>query len=67
MFSEGNRIIVIKTFFATPFSDLFRLEINYDFLLIDLSFNLPFCKRKQLLKGRIRDRIMQTLKLHFVS
>jgi len=29
MFSEGNRIIVIKTFFATPFSDLFRLEINY--------------------------------------
>jgi len=42
MFSEGIRIIVIKTFFATPFSDLFRLEINYDFLLIDLSCELTF-------------------------
>ena len=28
---RGNRIIVIDSFFATPFSDVFRLKVNRDF------------------------------------
>ena len=32
---RGNRIIVIDTFFATSFSDLFRLKINFTILSID--------------------------------
>jgi hypothetical protein len=67
MFSEGNRIIVIKTFFATSFSDLFRLEINYQILAIDLGFNIPFQQRKQLVHVRIRDHITQNSKFDFVS
>ena len=63
MFSEGNRIIVIKMFFATPFSDLFRLQFNNENLLIDLYVNITFQQRKQLLHERIRDHIMQMLKL----
>ena len=50
MFSEGNRIIVIKTFFATPFSDLFRLKINFEFLRIDLYFNITFLATQTTLK-----------------
>ena len=33
---------MIDTFFATPFSDLFRLEINSKILPIDLDFNIIF-------------------------
>ena len=62
MFSEGIRIIVIKTFFATPFSDLFRLKINYEFLLIELNCNITFYERKQLLNERIRDHFTHLLK-----
>ena len=67
MFSEGIRIIVIKTFFATPFSDLFRLVINYKILSMDLYFNITFYQRKQLLHERIRDHFTHVLKLNFVS
>ena len=67
MFSEGNRIIVIKTFFATPFSDLFRLKINYKILPIDLYFDISFYQRKQLLYVRIRDHFTHMLKLDSVS
>ena len=67
MFSEGIRIIVIKTFFATPFSDLFRLKINYEFLLIELNCNITFYERKQLLYERIRDHFTHLLKLNIVS
>ena len=67
MFSEGNRIIVIKMFFAIPFSDLFRLAINYEILLIDLSSTSTFYQRKQLLHERIRDHFTHMLKLDFVS
>lgn len=67
MFSEGIRIIVIKTFFAIPFSDLFRLNINYEILTIDPHFNITFCDRKQLLHERIRDHFTHMLKLNFVS
>ena len=52
---RGNRIIVIETFFATSFSDLFRLEINSKIMVIDLYFNLTFYQRKQLFNERIRD------------
>ena len=64
---RGNRIIVIKTFFATPFSDLFRLNINCKILLIDLYFKITFHQGKQLLYERIRDYITHMLKLSFVS
>ena len=67
MFSEGNRIIVIKTFFATPFSDLFRLEINSGIFPMELSFNIPFPQRKQLVHVRIRDHITNNSKFDFVS
>jgi hypothetical protein len=67
MFSEGIRIIVIKTFFATSFSDLFRLEINCEILPIDCRFNIPFSERKQLVGERIRDHITQNTKLIIVS
>ena len=59
---RGNRIIVIDTFFATPFSDLFRLPINDEILLINRYFNITLCERKQLLRERIRDHITQMLK-----
>jgi len=64
---RGNRIIVIDTFFAISFSDLFRLKINCEILPIDRCFNIPFQQRKQLSYGRIRDRITQMLKLIIVS
>ena len=67
MFSEGNRIIVIETFFATPFSDLFRLNINYKILLINIYSNISFSQRKQLLHERIRDYFTHMLKFDFVS
>ena len=65
MFSEGNRIIVIKTFFATSFSDLFRLEINSKIFAIDLCFNTPFQQLKQLVHVRIRDHITNNSNLDF--
>ena len=64
---RGNRIIVIKTFFATPFSDLFRLNINCKFLLIDHHFNITFRERKQLLNERIRDHFTHMMRFAFVS
>ena len=64
---RGNRIIVIKTFFATPFSDLFRLKINYEILQIDRALNVTLRVRKQLLRERIRDHITHMLKLLFMS
>jgi len=48
---------VIDTFFATSFSDLFRLKINSEILSIDLTFNITFKQRKRLLNERIRDHI----------
>jgi hypothetical protein len=39
---RGNRIIDNDIIFATSFSDLFQLEINYKILSIDRIFNLPF-------------------------
>jgi len=67
MFSEGNRIIVIKTFFATPFSDLFRLEINSEILPIVLCLYIPFQQRKQLVHVRIRDHITNNSNFDFMS
>jgi len=67
MFSEGNRIIVIKTFFATPFSDLFRLEIKSGIFPIDLIANIPFPQRKQFVHVRIHDHITNNSNFDFVS
>ena len=64
---RGNRIIVLETFFATSFSDLFRLKINYEILAIDLHVNITFCERKQLLHERIRDHITHNTSLVYVS
>jgi len=46
---------VIETFFATSFSDLFRLKINSKIMSIDRDHNAYFSERKQLLHERIRD------------
>lgn len=58
---------MIETFFATPFSDLFRLKINSEILSIDLPFNITFKQRKRLLNERIRDRIARLKRMFSVS
>ena len=58
---------MIDIIFATSFSDLFRMEINDEISLIDLGFNITFCKRKQLMRERIRDHITKMMRLAFVS
>jgi len=65
--SARNRIIVIDTFFAIPFSDLFRLKINSNFLPIDLLTNVTFKLRKRLLNERIRDHITHLKRMFCVS
>ena len=64
---RGNRIIVIDTFFAIPFSDLFRLKINSNFLPIDLLTNVTFKLRKRLLNERIRDHVTHLRRMFCVS
>ena len=51
------------TFFAIPFSDLFRTESNFKILSIDLTFKIAFYKRKRLLNERIRDHITHITRL----
>jgi len=58
---------VIETFFATSFSDLFRLKINSEILSIDLPFNITFKQRKRLLNERIRDHIARLKRMFRVS
>jgi hypothetical protein len=65
--SARDGIIDIDTFFATPFSDLFRLEINSKILPIDLRFNITFKQRKHLLNERIRDHITHLKRMFSVS
>jgi len=64
---RGNRIIVIETFFAIPFSDLFQFRSRSNFLAIDWSTNLTFRECKQLKHERIHDRITQNCKSVFMS
>ena len=64
---RGIRIIDIDTFFAIPFSDLFRLKINSKILTIDVSFNITFKQRKRLLNERIRDHITRLKRMFFMS
>ena len=51
------------TFFAIPFSDLFRTESNSKILSTDLTFKIAFYKRKRLLNERIRDHVTQITRL----
>ena len=64
---RGIRIIDIDTFFAIPFSDLFRLKIISEILSIDLTFNITFMQRKRLSNERIRDHITRLKQMFFVS
>ena len=64
---RGNRIIVIETFFATPFSDLFQIKVTLNFFTIDGSTNPRFAERKQLKYERIHDRITHYFTIRFVS
>jgi hypothetical protein len=58
---------VIDTFFATSFSDLFRLKINSEILSIDVTFKITFKQRKRLLNERIRDHITHLKRKFFMS
>jgi hypothetical protein len=64
---RGNRIIVIDIIFATSFSDLFRIEINCKILPIDRDCKSTFSKCKQFTHEKIRDHIMNMMRLAFVS
>ena len=64
---QGNRIIVIDTLFATPFSDLFQMKATLNFFAIDRSTNLTFVECKQLKHERIHDRITHFLMIRFMS
>ena len=55
------------TFFAIPFSDLFRLKINSEILAIDLPTNVTFKLRKRLLNERIQDHVTGLKQMFFVS
>ena len=58
---------MIETFFATSFSDLFRLKINSEILSIDPQLNITFKQRKRLLNERIRDYVTRLKQMFFVS
>ena len=64
---RGNRIIVIETFFATPFSDLFRLKSTSNFCALDRSTNATFAECKQLKDEKIHDRITHFFTITVVS
>ena len=64
---RGIRIIDIDTFFAIPFSDLFRLKINSNFLTIEVLTNVTFKLRKRLLNERIRDHVTRLKRMFSVS
>jgi hypothetical protein len=64
---RGNRIIVIDTFFAIPFSDLFRMIATPIFCARSITSNHSSHQRKHLTNERIDDRIAQTTRATFVS
>ena len=66
MSQRGNRIIVIDTFFAIPFSDLFRTTTTWIFFYDQRIYKRAFPDRKQLKDERIHDHIMQFRKIGFV-
>jgi hypothetical protein len=64
---RGNRIIVIDTFFAIPFSDLFRAKSTSNFFCDRRIYKRRFRECKQLKRVRIHDRIIQILTIVFMS
>lgn len=64
---QGNRIIVIDTFFATSFSDLFQMKATPIFYVRDRSINLAFAECKQLKNEKIHDRITHFFIIAFMS
>jgi len=63
---RGNRIIVINTFFATPFSDLFQTKSTSNFFCDRSIYKPEFHDRKQLKRERIHDRITRISAIDFV-
>ncbi len=58
---------MIDIIFATSFSDLFQLEFNSEILSIDRYFTNASSNRKRLNDEKIRDRIINMMRLRFVS
>jgi hypothetical protein len=57
---------VIDTFFAIPFSDLFRSTARWIFFRDGTIYKPSFRDRKQLKDERIHDHIMQFRKIDFM-